>query len=99
MGQKPSQITHDIEETRARLGWNLRELEHKVKRVTDWRQQFEKRPFAMMGVALGGGMLLASAFGLRSRRSRRQRAVDHFFQEVLPAFREELQTLRSQRGG
>lgn len=63
MGEKSSQITHEIEETRTRLGWNLQELEDKVKRLADWRQQFERRPFAMMGVALCGGMLLVSIVG------------------------------------
>jgi len=72
MGEKSSQITHEIEETRARLGWNLQELEYKVKRFADWRQQFENRPFTMMGVAIGGGLLLAAALGgHHSRRSSR----------------------------
>jgi hypothetical protein len=72
MGEKSSQITRQIEETRTRLGWNLQELEHRVKRVADWRQQFALRPFTMMGLALGGGVLLAAALGGRhSPRSRR----------------------------
>lgn len=61
MGEKSSQITREIENTRAELGSNLQELERKVKRMTDWRQQFEKSPFAMIGMAFGGGLLLGAA--------------------------------------
>jgi hypothetical protein len=69
MGEKSSRITHAIEETRAPLGWNLQELEHRVKRLSDWRLRFEQRPFSLM-VSLwrrrpaGGGRKrsLSSAF-------------------------------------
>jgi len=59
----------DIEHTRAELGSNLQELEAKVKGVTNWRRQFDKSPFAMIGVAFGGGILLATALGGSSRHS------------------------------
>lgn len=49
MVEKSSQITHEIEETRTRLGWNLQELEDTVKRLADWCQQFERRSFSHDG--------------------------------------------------
>jgi hypothetical protein len=70
MGEKSSQITREIENTRAELGSNLAELERKVRGYADWRQRFEKSPLAMMVLAFGGGLFLATAFGRRaSRRS------------------------------
>lgn len=63
MGQKSSQIEQHIEHTRAALGSNLQELEHKVKDATDWRQQFQRNPLTMMGVAFGGGILLSTVMG------------------------------------
>ena len=44
MGETSGQITQEIEQTRARLGSNLQELETRVKEATDWRKQFRKKP-------------------------------------------------------
>src|SRR5579871_360192 len=63
MGEKSSQIEQHIEDTRAELGSNLQELEHKVKSATDWRQQFQKNPLTMLGVAFGGGVLISTVMG------------------------------------
>src|ERR1044071_688507 len=71
MGERSDQITRQIEETRSDLGYNLQELETKVKDATDWRKQFQKSPFTMIGIAFGGGILVAQVFGGGSRRSRR----------------------------
>jgi hypothetical protein len=68
MGQATSQIEAHIEDTRADLGSNLQELEQKVKSVTDWKQHFRTSPIKMMGVAFGGGILLATMLGGRKRR-------------------------------
>jgi hypothetical protein len=65
MGEKSSQITREIENTRAELGSNLQELERKVRGMTDWRQQFEKNPITLIGLAFGGGLLLGAALGGR----------------------------------
>jgi len=65
MGEKSNEIAREIEHTRAELGSNLHELEAKVKGVTDWRQQFDKRPFTLIGIAFGGGILLGTALGSR----------------------------------
>ena len=60
MGQTTRQIEAHIEDTREDLGANLNELEQKVKSVTDWKQQFRSNPMTMLGVAFGGGILLAT---------------------------------------
>ena len=71
MGEKSNQIERRIETERGQLGENLHELQSKVEGLTDWRAQFQKRPMVMMGVAVGGGLLLASMTGRRSSRSKR----------------------------
>jgi hypothetical protein len=60
VGQGPDQIEDHIGATLGRLGENLEELEDKVKATTDWRTQFEKRPFAMAAAAFAGGVLLSA---------------------------------------
>lgn len=75
MGEKSSQIERQIEIRRGELGDHLNELQSKVQEVTDWRVQFQKRPMVMIGAALGGGLLLASMTGRRSR-SRRHHVED-----------------------
>ena len=68
MGQTTSQIEAHIEDTREDLGSNLHELERKVKGVTDWRQHFQTSPMTMLGVAFGGGILLATTLGGRRKK-------------------------------
>ena len=68
MGQTASQIEAHIENTREDLGSNLQELERKVKSVTDWQEHFQNHPMTMLGVAFGGGILLATALGRRRSR-------------------------------
>jgi hypothetical protein len=70
MGEKSNQIERQIQAERGQLGENLNELEAKVQEVTDWRAQFQKRPTLMIGVAVGGGLVLASLTGRRSRSKR-----------------------------
>ena len=70
MGQTTHQIEAHIENTRENLGSNLHELESKVRAATDWKQQFRQRPMTMLGVAFGGGILLATMLGGSRSRSR-----------------------------
>lgn len=75
MGQTANQIENHIEDAREHLSSNLRELENKVRSATDWRQQFERRPLIFLGIALGGGVLVATALG---RRNSGPRHVHHY---------------------
>jgi Protein of unknown function (DUF3618) len=70
MGQTTHQIEAHIEDTREDLGSNLHELERKVKSVTDWKQHFQTNPMTMLGVAFGGGILLATMLGGHKKRHR-----------------------------
>lgn len=74
MGQATSQIAAHIEDTRADLGDNLRELEQKVKNATDWKQHYRNNPMTMVGVAFGGGIMLAAMLGGRKHRRGRDYA-------------------------
>jgi len=72
MGQTTNQIEAHIENTRDELGANLKEFEQKVKSVTDWKYHFENNAMTMLGVAFGGGVLLASMLGGNKRRGGRR---------------------------
>lgn len=70
MGQTTNQIENYIDAKRDDLGSNLQELEAKVKSVTDWRQHFHNNPMTMVGLAVGGGVLLATMLGGGRKRPR-----------------------------
>ncbi|MGA8027024.1 MAG: hypothetical protein WB992_07750 [Bryobacteraceae bacterium] len=70
MGEKSNQIERQIAAERGQLGQNLNELQSRVEEATDWRFQFQKRPMLMMGIAIGGGLLLASVTGRSRSRAR-----------------------------
>jgi hypothetical protein len=72
MGQTSNQIEQHIQETRNDLSDNFSELEAKVNSAVDWRAQFDERPWTLMAVAFGGGLLLSALFPAR-RSSRRTR--------------------------
>ena len=73
MGQTTHEIEAHIQDTRENLGTNLDELERKVKGVTDWKQHFKTKPMTMLGVAFGGGILLATTLGGRRKKAPRRR--------------------------
>jgi hypothetical protein len=68
MGQAASQIAAQIENTRADLGASLQELEQEARAATDWKQHFRHNPMTMVGVAFGGGVMLAAMLGGRKHR-------------------------------
>jgi hypothetical protein len=74
MGETTNQIENYIDNKREDLGSNLKELEGKVKSIADWRQQFQKNPMTLVCVAFGGGVLLASMIGGKSRQKDRRAA-------------------------
>jgi hypothetical protein len=41
------------------LSRNIKDLQQRVGEMTDWRKQYEKRPFAFLGAAFGTGIALA----------------------------------------
>ena len=60
-----------IDQKRDDLGSNLKELEGKVRGMTDWRQQYQKSPLTAVAIAFGGGIVLASMLAGKSNgRSR-----------------------------
>ncbi len=69
MGERTNQIEREIAAQRESLGQNLSELETKAKSLTDWRTHFESNPMVMLGLAFGGGIMLASIVGGGSSRS------------------------------
>jgi hypothetical protein len=77
MGETSNQIERHIVETRDDLGENLSELEEKVKKAIDWRAQVNERPWTMIAVAFGGGVLL-SALSPSPRSSRRKHSNDRW---------------------
>jgi hypothetical protein len=65
MGQTTNQIESHLGQAREDLGANFRELEQKVNEITDWRYHFRNHPMTLVGVAFGGGILLATMTGRR----------------------------------
>jgi hypothetical protein len=63
MGETVNQIEAQIEQMRDDLGSNFEELERKVRTATDWKAHVKSNPGAMLGLAFGGGMLLAMMTG------------------------------------
>ncbi len=68
MDEAAHKIEAHIDQTRARLGSNFRELEHRVDAATDWREQFRARPHMFLGGAIVGGVLLAAVLRPKSLR-------------------------------
>jgi hypothetical protein len=60
MGESTSQIERDIAAERHELGRNLQLLETKARSLADWRTHYRNHPFAMIAVAVGGGVLLGA---------------------------------------
>ena len=77
MGETSNQIERHIVETRDDLSENLSELEEKVKKAADWRAQVDERPWTMIALAFGGGVLL-SALLPAPRLSRRKYSDYHW---------------------
>jgi hypothetical protein len=75
MGESTSQIERDIAAERNELGRNLQLLESKARSLADWRTYYRNHPFAMMALALGGGVMLGV---ITNGASRRARSADEF---------------------
>jgi hypothetical protein len=84
MVETTDQIKKDIARKREDLRSNLRELEGKVKSVTDWREYVRRNPATTLAVAFGVGLLAAHAVG-RGRRSQGGRATRAARAPAVPA--------------
>lgn len=73
MGEATDQIERHIYEKRHELDENIHELQHKVRDAVDWRVQARQRPWTMVGVAFGAGVL-ASLLLSKGRRSKSYRS-------------------------
>jgi hypothetical protein len=60
MAETSDEIVEHIESRRDRLGDNINELEAYVREKADLRGHYVKRPWAFLGSAALGGLLLAS---------------------------------------
>lgn len=69
MGESTNEIERDIVAERNELGRNLQLLERKAKSLADWRTYYRSHPFAMMALALGGGVMLGVITSGTSRQS------------------------------
>jgi len=76
MGEKTDEIERHIREQRRELGQNISELQQKVKDTVNWRTQFEQHPVAMLGIALGGGLLLSGIVGSRHHNSSASHVIE-----------------------
>ena len=63
MDQTVEQIEGQIEDSRQDLRSNLDQLGQTVKAAVDWRQKFRASPGAILAVAFGGGLILATVVG------------------------------------
>ena len=82
MDSTADKIASHIQRTREDLSSNINELENKVKSVTDWKQQFQANPMLLMGIAFGGGMILAGLFsGAQTRRNGAEQAEAHTYRD------------------
>ena len=68
MGERPGEIELEIRQARAELGANLRDLEDKVREVTDCRQHFRRHTLLILGLAFGSGLLLSATLPRRELR-------------------------------
>jgi ElaB/YqjD/DUF883 family membrane-anchored ribosome-binding protein len=62
------QAHEKVQETKDQVQEKIEEVQQKVQDAADWRQQFDKRPMVGLGVAFGGGFLLAGLLGGGSKK-------------------------------
>jgi len=67
MGETADKIRSEIEQTRAKLGQDLNDLEYKVKQETDWRLHVRRRPWLYLGAVCAVSMLLGFAVSGKGR--------------------------------
>lgn len=60
MDERTSTLVKGIQHEREKLGDNFAELETKVREAANWRTYYNRKPWVMLGIALGGGFLLSA---------------------------------------
>jgi hypothetical protein len=68
MGEEASKVENHIEEQRALLDRNLREIESKAAEAVDWRRHYRSHTGAALGVAFTGGLLASRLLTRKSNR-------------------------------
>lgn len=63
--QESDRIERHIEQTREKLGRNLNELESRVRDTLDWRQQYDRNPWLVLGAVFGVGAAITATAGKR----------------------------------
>lgn len=53
-------LEHEIAQEKEALRYNVGALQERAREVIDWRAQVQRHPFAMVGAAAVGGLLLAT---------------------------------------
>ena len=57
MSENPDQIRQEAEQAHHRLAQDLNALQYRVKEVTDWRWQFRRHAWPVLGAAFAIAML------------------------------------------
>jgi hypothetical protein len=76
VGTTAREIEQHIATERVELDRNIRELQTRVKNVTDWKWQVRKRPLGALAVAAGGGFAAAMLARSMNRSSREPRSYE-----------------------
>ncbi len=76
MVQETDQIKNHIDRQRGKLERDLREIEDRVTRAVDWREQFNRNPLAIIGTAAAGGFVLSLLLRRSSDVSKIKRSAD-----------------------
>jgi len=58
MSETTEQARADVERARERLAGDLNALEYRVQTLTDWQYYYRRYPWAVLGAAFGGALLL-----------------------------------------
>lgn len=71
--QTTEQVTNKVDDVSEQVHEKVEQVQQKVRNATDWRHQFEERPLLGVGLAFGGGVLLASMLGSSDNKRDRNR--------------------------
>ena len=63
MAQTTDELRQQIEARRTRIARDINELEHRVRKTVDFREQFRRHTGVFLGSAFGAGLLLGIVTG------------------------------------